>query len=171
MIQVGRQSASAYLNFDPEQSEFTYMKQVDFYLINNQIANAKFKLASRLANKLQRSGKYALVVTEDESTAKLLDQTMWTYNDASFLAHDDLTEKTPSSRIHIGAHNTVSQAVIERNYDVLINLASDIPMFNHHFERIAEIVEADESSKAAGRTRFKSYKNEGFELKMHKIEL
>ena len=30
------------------------MKQVDFYLISNQVNNAKFKLASRLANKIQR---------------------------------------------------------------------------------------------------------------------
>ena len=30
------------------------MKQVDFYLISNRVNQAKFKLASRLANKLQR---------------------------------------------------------------------------------------------------------------------
>lgn len=147
------------------------MKQVDFYLISNQVNNAKYKLASRLANKLQRADQRALVVTDNEEATKLLDKTMWTYNDASFLAHDDLSEKHPPSNVHIGAHNTVSQAVLERNYDVLINLASDIPMFNHHFSRIAEIVEVDEASKASGRTRFKSYKTEGFTLKMHNITL
>jgi len=147
------------------------MKQVDFYLINNQVNNAKYKLASRLANKIQRSNLRALVVTDDESSAQILDKVMWTFNDASFLAHDDLSEKKPPSNVHIGPHNTVSQAVLERKYDVLINLSSDIPMFNHHFERIAEIVEANDNAKAAGRTRYKSYKTEGFELKMHNIEL
>ena len=147
------------------------MKQVDFYLISNQVNNAKFKLASRLANKIQRSEKRALVVTDDESSAKVLDDTMWTYNDASFLAHDDLSEKETVAKIHIGPHNTVSQAVLERDYDALINLTSDIPVYSHHFERIAEIVEADEASKAAGRARYKIYKTEGFKLKMHTIEL
>lgn len=147
------------------------MKQVDFYLISNQVNNAKYKLASRLANKLQRSGRRALVVTDNEQSTENLDKVMWTYSDASFLAHDDLTEKKPPSSVHIGSHNTVSQAVLARDYDVLINLANDIPMFNHHFARIAEIVEADDKSKAAGRARYKSYKTEGFELKMHNIEL
>lgn len=147
------------------------MKQVDFYLINNQVNNAKYKLASRLANKLQRSDMRALVVTDSSEQTNTLDQTMWSFNDTSFLAHDDLSDQNPASNVHIGAHNTVSQAVLSRDYDVLINLASDIPMFNHHFERVAEIVEADESSKSAGRARYKSYKTEGFEIKMHKIEL
>ena len=144
---------------------------MDFYLINNQINNAKYKLASRLANKLQRSNLTALVVTDDDTATQLLDNVMWTFNDASFLAHDDLVEKNSPSKVHIGAHNTVSQAVLARDYDVLINLSSDVPMFNHHFERIAEIVEASEAAKASGRARYKSYKTEGFELKMHNIEL
>ena len=147
------------------------MKQVDFYLISNQVNNARFKLASRLANKIQRSDQRALVVTNDESSAQSLDETMWTYNDASFLAHDDLNDKHAASKIHIGPHNTVSQAVLERDYDVLINLTSDIPVYSHHFSRIAEIVEADENAKAAGRARYKIYKTEGFELKMHTIQL
>lgn len=147
------------------------MKQVDFYLISNQVQNAKYKLASRLANKLQRSELRALVVTDDDAGTRVLDQVMWTFSDASFLAHDSLSEQSPPSNVHIGPHNTVSQAVLERTYDVLINLASDIPVFNHHFNRIAEIVEADEASKAAGRARYKTYKTEGFELRMHNIEL
>lgn len=147
------------------------MKQVDFYLINNQVNDAKYKLASRLANKLQRSDMRALVVTDTDEDASTLDRIMWSFNDASFLAHDNLSEQNTRSKIHIGAHNTVSQAVLARNYDVLINLATDIPMFNHHFERIAEIVEVDERAKLAGRARYKSYKTEGFEIKMHTIEL
>lgn len=147
------------------------MKQVDFYLINNQVNDAKYKLASRLANKLQRSDMRALVVTDTDEDASTLDRIMWSFNDVSFLAHDNLSEQNTRSKIHIGAHNTVSQAVLARNYDVLINLATDIPMFNHHFERIAEIVEVDERAKLAGRARYKSYKTEGFEIKMHAIEL
>lgn len=147
------------------------MKQVDFYLIGNQVSNAKLKLASRLANKLQRQNSRALVVTDDQSSANLLDEIMWTYNDASFLAHDDLTDKQAASKIHIGSQNTVSQAVLERNYDVLINLTSEIPVYSHRFLRVAEIVEGDEDSKAAGRARYKIYKTEGFELKMHNIQL
>jgi len=111
------------------------------------------------------------VVADDDAAIQTLDQVMWTFNDASFLAHDNLSEANPPSDTHIGPHNAVSQAVLARNYDVLINLSNTVPMFSHHFARIAEIVEADEPAKAAGRTRYKSYKTEGFELKTYTIEL
>ena len=147
------------------------MKQVDFYLLSNQVRDAKFKLASKLANKLQRSDLRALIVTDNEESTDRLDQIMWSFNDASYLAHDRLDDELLPSLTHIGPHNSVSQATLERDYDVLINLSTSVPMYNHHFNRIAEIVEADESSKAAGRARYKSYKTEGFELKTHSIEL
>lgn len=147
------------------------MKQVDFYLISNRVNDAKFKLASRLSNKLQRMQQSCLIITESESATTELDRVMWSFSDSSFLAHDSLNDTAPKSLVQIGTHNAVSQAVLDRNYSVLINLSSDIPMFNHHFGRIAEIIEVDEDSKASARKRYKSYQGEGFELKMHNIEL
>jgi len=147
------------------------MKQVDFYLISNRVNEAKLKLASRLANKLQRMQKSCLVITDNAATTADLDRVMWSFSDSSFLAHDLISDPRPESIVHIGDHNSVTPLVLEREHNVLINLSSDIPMFNHHFERIAEIVEADDSAKAAARKRYKSYQSEGFELKMHNIEL
>ncbi len=147
------------------------MKQVDFYLISNRVTDARYKLASRLANKLQKMQQSCLVITDNPQATSELDRVMWSFNDSSFLAHDSLAELTPASKVHIGDHNSVSPIVLERQHDVLINLSADVPMFNHHFERIAEIVEADDDAKASARKRYKSYQAEGFELKMHNIEL
>lgn len=147
------------------------MKQVDFYLISNRVNQAKYKLASRLANKLQRLGQHALIVTEDASATRELDQVMWSFSDASFLAHDDVSDISPDSKVVIGEHSAIAQPVLEHKFDVLINLAIDVPVYNHHFARIAEIVETDDEAKGAGRERYKHYQNEGFELKTHKIEL
>jgi len=147
------------------------MKQVDFYLISNRVSDAKYKLASRLANKLQRMQQGCLIVTDDQAATAELDRVMWSFSDSSFLAHDSISDVAPESRVQIGDHNSVTPLALEQKHEVLINLSSDIPIFNHHFSRIAEIVEADESSKAAARTRYKSYQGEGFELKMHNIEL
>ena len=147
------------------------MKQVDFYLISNRVNNAKYKLASRLANKLQRMKQSSLVITDDNKATAELDKVMWSFSDASFLAHESLTEVNPAALVVIGDKHSVSAATLERQHDVLINLSSEVPMFNHHFSRIAEIVEADENAKAAARVRYKSYQGEGFELKMHNIEL
>lgn len=147
------------------------MKQVDFYLISNRVNDAKYKLASRLCNKLQRQQQSSLVVTENTQATAELDRVMWSFSDTSFLAHDTLSDVQSEALVQIGDHNSVSPMVLEREHDVLINLSSSIPMFNHHFSRIAEIVEADDESKAAARSRYKSYQGEGFEMKMHNIEL
>lgn len=147
------------------------MKQVDFYLISNQLDDAKFKLASRLANKLQSMRQGALLVTDDASQTARLDQLMWSFNDASFLPHETLDNSNQYCRIMLGEHDAVSPHILEQNFEVLINLSTKVPVFNHHFARIAEIVEADETAKAAARVRYKRYQTEGFELKMHQIEL
>lgn len=147
------------------------MKQVDFYLISNRVNDAKYKLASRLANKLQRMKQSSLVITDNAEATAELDRVMWSFSDTSFLAHEPLADGNPTTLVNIGDRNAVSAAVLERQHDVLINLSSEVPMFNHHFARIAEIVEADDNSKAAARVRYKSYQGEGFELKMHNIEL
>lgn len=147
------------------------MKQVDFYLIENAVSQASFKLASRLANKLQRMQQSALLVTNSADDTQTLDSIMWSFSDASFLAHDMIDSNTMHANIQIGAQNAVSNEVLERNYDVLINLADDVAIYSHHFSRIAEIVAPDDDSKAKARSRFKHYQTEGFELKTHNIQL
>ncbi len=150
------------------------MKQVDFYLITNSVKQARFKLASRLASKMQKLGKSLLVVTDSDEQTQQLDELMWAYSDTSFVAHESLanvSDMQQTCTIHIGEQKAVNAAVIERSYDVLLNLCDEVPVFNHHFNRIAEIIEADENSKTAGRKRYKHYQSEGFELKMHELSL
>ena len=53
----------------------------------------------------------------------------------------------------------------------MINLSREVPIFNHHFNRIAEIVESDEAAKADARSRYKLYQGEGFKISTHTIEL
>ena len=147
------------------------MKQVDFYLISNKVNNAKYKLASRLSNKLQRLKQSSLIITDDEKATAELDQVMWSFSDTSFLAHERINDDKHVSSIQIGDASLASPSFLEKEHNVLINISSEVPIFNHHFARIAEIVEQDEQSKIAARVRFKRYQTEGFDIKTHKIEL
>ncbi|MFT5572455.1 MAG: DNA polymerase-3 subunit chi [Cryomorphaceae bacterium] len=147
------------------------MKQVDFYLIGNQVADAKYKLASRLANKLQSMDQTALLVTDTMDDCSALDRVMWSFSDASFLAHELINDSDDSSNFVIAQLDSVSAQVLEKKYDVLVNLSTQAPDFSQQFGRIAEVVEHDEEAKTAARKRYKSYQSEGFELKMHQIEL
>ena len=151
-------------------------KQVDFYLLENQIEDAKFKLASRLANKLLRLKNRTLIVTDDNSHTHQLDNYLWSFSGTSFVAHEIITAELSNiessiSLIHIGEAQLISNDMLHKGYNVLINLSSSVPSFSNQFARIAEIVEATDEQKAAGRMRYKDYKNSGFELKTHSLEL
>ena len=52
---------------------------------------------------------------------------------------------------------------------VLINLQAEPPPFFSRFERLAEIVGIDEADAAAGRVRFRFYRERGYEMRMHNL--
>ncbi len=149
------------------------MSQVDFYLISNQVKDGKLKMACRLGNKIIRlGGKRIYVYTEDDATTRTLDQLMWTYSDTAFVPHE--------CRPGPGAPPTDRLVPLVISHDppddtceatVLISLARETPSFRSQFERIAEIVDCDEREKEAARHRFKAYRDEGFTVNHHHIEL
>jgi DNA polymerase-3 subunit chi len=52
---------------------------------------------------------------------------------------------------------------------VLINLQSSPPSFFSRFERLAEIVGLEEADVAAGRERYRFYRERGYELRSHSL--
>lgn len=103
------------------------MKQVDFYLISNQVSDAKLKLASRLTNKLQRLEQRTLIVTNDAPETNELDALMWSFSDTSFVTHETLRSSNEANSsghctAQIGDHSLVSTEVLEQDFDVLINV-------------------------------------------------
>jgi DNA polymerase-3 subunit chi len=147
-------------------------KQVDFYLINNQVADAKFKLACRLSNKLQKLKKKTLILTEDAATRDKLNDLLWSFSGTSFIAHEVLGSlDLDKSVVHIGENAQIMAADTQLDYDVLINLSQQLSPQYHHFARIAEIIEQEEQERASGRLRYSNYKQEGFQLRTHHIEL
>ena len=145
-------------------------KQVDFYLIANEVSDAKFKLASRLANKLLKLHKKTLILTDSADATKRLDHWLWSFSGTSFVAHDKI-ENTSASLIHIGDMASLENNELSSDYAVMINLCETIPVFSHQFQRIADIVEAQDEQKTSGRARYKGYRDEGFEMKTHQMEL
>lgn len=146
-------------------------KQVDFYLIENHISDAKYKLASHLSNKLLKLKKKTLIVTDSAEATQRLDHWLWSFNGTSFVSHGNVAESSDASLIHIGDTAAITNHVLQNNYSVLITLCESIPAFSYHFTRIAEIIEQQEEQKTAGRLRYKNYHTEGFTIKTHSLEL
>lgn len=148
------------------------MKQVDFYLISNRVKQGQYKLASRLAKKLQSMQQSSLMVVDTPAQLDELDGVLWNFSDTSFVAHDRVPhEGSAMSKTHLTTVDELSSELLSQQYDVLVSLTSDVQTCCHHFDRVAEIIEAEEPAKSAGRERYRRYQAEGFEIKTHHLEL
>ena len=73
--------------------------------------------------------------------------------------------------IGIGSPETEDDATgrLGENWDVMINLAPDVPGFFSRYARVAEVIDSDPARREAGRERFRFYRDRGYELKTHNI--
>ena len=55
------------------------------------------------------------------------------------------------------------------NCDFLINLSNEVPEFFPRFVRLAEILDQDSEILQAGRTRYKFYRDRGYNMDYHQL--
>lgn len=139
------------------------MTQIDFYILDGTGARNRLLFACRLAEKVAGLGHRVFVQAPSEGTARELDDLMWTFHDGAFLPHC-LAGADPEAAVHIGYAGEPGEG-----FHLLINLGAEVPGYFARFERVAELVDGDETRKAEGRTRFRFYKDRGYPLETHKL--
>ncbi len=140
------------------------MTRVDFYILPDVDIEAQRRFACRLAYKAVASGARVHVHVNGVSEAAALDQLMWEYPQDQFLAHAQQGKDTSRVAQVIIAHEEPPAGADE----VLINLASSIPVFFGRFERVAEVIVAP--YKDIGRDRYRFYRGHGYPLYSHDLE-
>ncbi len=140
------------------------MTRVDFYVTDKAGAEARARLTCRIAGKAARLGHRAHIHVGSERELEHLDNLLWTFSDASFLPHARLGAD-PAVSVTLDTAATPDPAP-----ELLINLADNIPAFFSRFARVAEIVSGDASVRAAGRERFRFYRDRGYPLQHHQLE-
>lgn len=139
------------------------MTRIDFYVTEAGDALAREHIACRLAGKALKLGHRLHIHLAHDIALQRLDDLLWTYSEASFLAHDRLSAGS-------GAPITLAtEGAPEPAPELLINLADDIPGFFSNFPRVAEIISADAGSRAQGRERFRFYRDRGYPLQHHQL--
>jgi len=64
------------------------MGRVDFYILEQADAQARLKLACRLAEKAWSQSQRVLLLTSGDADAQALDEMLWTFRDRSFVPHE-----------------------------------------------------------------------------------
>ena len=135
------------------------MTQIDFF---TNVAQP-LKLAAKIIAKAWRSHGSVRVLTPDSDTTQALDRLLWLDPPLSFVPHcrmgSPIARETP---IWIDERLEHSGPAA-----VLVNLHPQPPPFFSRFERLAEVVAADETQIAAGRVRFRFYRERGYEIRPH----
>ncbi|MCP3662215.1 MAG: DNA polymerase III subunit chi [Gammaproteobacteria bacterium] len=142
------------------------MTQVDFYILGDNARSDRYHLACRLANKAWQQQRRVYLHVASKSEGHHLDKLLWTIKEDDFLPHGLATSANPDlNPVLIGFGNEVGE-----EHDVLINLTGDVPEFFSRFERVAELVDRDQETRNAGRTRYRYYRDRGYPLNSYNIQ-
>jgi DNA polymerase-3 subunit chi len=133
--------------------------RADFYLIAKPRFRAEpLRLVCELARKAHDAGQSTLVLARDREQAEALDDLLWAFDDDAYVPHqiagDDEDELAP---VLIA---TPDMDVPMR--PMVLNLRDD-PV-EGAFERVLEVVPADESARGPLRERWKAYKARGLDV-------
>ncbi len=138
------------------------MTRIDFY----RYPGEKQRLACRLALKAYAKPSRLVVYSPDAKVLADFDRALWTFQATGFVPHcfadSPLAAETP---IVLAASGDALP-----HHEVLLNLADEWPPFFASFERLLEIVPADDGEKALARARYSFYRKRGYEIQMNDIE-
>lgn len=115
----------------------------------------------RLVRKARAANCQVVLLTSDAQHAARVDAALWSFSELDFLPHvmagDALAAATPV----ILAHNDTDDVP---HHQILINLTNSTPAHFARFERLFEVISADENDKLAGRERYRYYQQRGYPL-------
>ena len=139
------------------------MPRADFYLIAKDRFKAEpLRLVCELARKAYDANLWTLVLARDTAQAEELDELLWAFDDDAYIPHqiagtDDEDELAP---VLIAAPDTDAPM-----RPLVINLRDGA--VDGSFERVLEVVPADESARGPLRERWTQYKARGLEVNKH----
>lgn len=141
------------------------MNAVSFYLLNDDTVNRE-AFACRLCQRALSEGLPLFVWCESTESMKRFDQLLWTFQASSFIPHDIDDVNAP---ICLGL--SIPESILKSTDRKVgcLNL-SQHAVDAQLFDRVLEIIEANDAAKIAGRERFKGYKTQGITPTTHQIK-
>ena len=138
------------------------MARADFYLIQKErFREEPLLLVCELARKAHDANLWTLVLARDAEQAERRDELLWEFDEDAYIPHqlagDDEDELAP---VLIATPETDTPM-----RPLVINLR-DEPV-GGTFDRVLEVVPADDSARGPLRERWKQYQARGLELKKY----
>jgi DNA polymerase III subunit chi len=141
----------------------SFNPQVDFYILQQQNTE---QFICQLVSKIWQQSYKIYVHSSGLNQAKKLDDLLWIFQQDSFIPHDLYPDVTSIAPIRIGYKMTEYWPG-----EVLVNLlvTDKVVDFYNQFQRVAEVISADEQAKQYGRMRYKFYQAQNLNIKVHQL--
>jgi DNA polymerase III subunit chi len=140
--------------------------RVDFYVSEAAGADARLRLACRVAEKAYLAKQTVVVLFDDATLLPKFDEMLWTFGDGTFVPHDAVAAE--GARCEAPVALTTGPMPAD-HADVLINLGNSVPDRFEKFARVAEFLDGRPEVRAAGRERFKLYRGKSIEPQTHNV--
>ena len=136
------------------------MPRADFYLIAKPRFRAEpLRLVCELARKAHDAGQWTLVLARDAAQAEQLDDLLWDMGEDAYIPHQiagaDIEEEEAAVLIAPPGIDAPLRPLVINLRDAAVDGS---------FERVLEVVPADESARGPLRERWKQYQARGLEL-------
>ncbi len=138
------------------------MPRADFYLIAKPRFRAEpLRLVCELARKAHDAGLWTLVLARDAEQAEALDEMLWDMGDDAYIPHQVAGDEEDGLAPVLIAPPEIDAPL----RPLVINLRDEAVAGS--FERVLEVVPADESARTLLRERWKQYRARGLEVAKH----
>ena len=135
------------------------MARADFYLIAKpRFSGDPLLLVCELVKRAFASEQPTLVLARSFEQADELDAKLWEFDDESFIPHQIAGDEDDAMTPVL----IVPPDVVTADRPLVINLRDECAP--GLFDRVLEVVPADENERLGSRERWKTYKQAGFEL-------
>ena len=143
-------------------------ERVDFYVLKSRTVEERWHFGCRLTEKAYLRELKVVVAGDTAADVETLDRLLWTFDERSFVPHDvrrDASAPVATAPVVL-THDldTIDAA------DLLVNLSNRLPGRLERFARVAEIIDADEERRRAGRERFKAYRQLELAVETHQLD-
>lgn len=136
--------------------------RADFYLIaRDRFKDEPMRLVCELARKAYDAGLSTLVLARDEAQAEEIDGLLWDMGDDAFIPHQQAGDEEDELSPILIATPDIDTPM----RPLVINLRD--AAVEGTFDRVLEVVPADDSAREPLRERWKQYKARGLEVKKY----
>ena len=138
------------------------MAEIRFHTLGDVGGPARLKQACALIEKCFRDGERVLVWLDDPAALAQFDNLLWTFGDRSFVPHEPLAADPATCEAPVQLYaGTELPASTPGHFTTLVMLREQASKAALDFNTVIEVVDADPAVRAAGRERFRFYRDHG----------